>query len=101
LSKSFLIGVDLGTSVVNSTLFNLDGEALADASRSMQIHQPKSGYAEQNPHDFVVAASDTIREIIEKSAVAPSSVAAADFDGQMAGAFAGLKGNWHLWIPPV
>ena len=98
MNKNYLIGVDLGTSAVKSTLFNLDGEAVADASRSMEIRQPQPGYAEQNPEDFVVAASDTIREIVEKSALDLSSVAAVAFDGQMAGATA-IDRNWNPITP--
>jgi len=98
LKKNYLIGVDLGTSAVKSTLFNYDGEAVADAFRPMEIHQPKPGHAEQKPDDFVVAVGDTIREIIGKSAIAPSSVAAVAFDGQMAGAM-GIDRHWNPITP--
>ena len=98
MNKNYHIGVDLGTSAAKSTLFNLDGEAVADASRSMEIRQPQPGYAEQNPEDFVVAACDTIREIVEKSALDLSSVAAVAFDGQMAGATA-IDRNWNPITP--
>jgi xylulokinase len=82
----YIIGVDLGTSAVKSTLFDAGGKAVAEASRTMKIHYPEPGCAEQEPGDYLSAAEETIREIIEKSKTPPSAVAAVGFDGQMAGA---------------
>jgi xylulokinase len=81
-----IIGVDLGTSVVKSTLFDVEGKAVAEASRAMKIHYPEPGSAEQDPLDYLNAAMETLGEIIEQSEVNPLSVAAIGFDGQMAGA---------------
>ena len=82
----YIIGVDLGTSVVKATLFDVEGRAVAEASRTINIHYPGPGCAEQDPGDYLAAAEETIREIIEKSEAPPSSVAAVGFAGQMAGA---------------
>jgi xylulokinase len=98
LKKNFLIGVDLGTSTVKATLLNLDGEAIAEASRSMNIYHPKPGYAEQNAYDYVVATVKTVREIMEKSTVNHFSIAALSFDGQMAGAM-GIDRHWKPVTP--
>ena len=81
-----IIGVDLGTSVVKAALFDVKGNTVVEASRTMKIHYPEPGCAEQDPLDYLVAAKETIREIIEKSEAPPSTVAAVGFDGQMAGA---------------
>ena len=98
MSQTYLIGVDLGTSVVKATLFNTDGVALVDAARPTALHHPGPGLAEQRGEDFVRATLDTLREVVEKAAVAPSAVAAIAFAGQMAGAIA-IDRDWNAVTP--
>lgn len=98
MAQDYLIGVDLGTSVVKTTLFNLDGVALADATREAPLHQPSPGLAEQQGDDFYGATLETIREVIDKSGAAPGAVAAIAFDGQMAGAI-GIDREWQALTP--
>lgn len=86
MAQDCLIGVDLGTSVVKTTLFDLEGTAIADAIRETALHQPGPGLAEQQGDDFYKATLDTIREVVEAGKLAPTAVAAIAFDGQMAGA---------------
>lgn len=98
MAQVYLIGVDLGTSVVKTTLFDVDGQVLADATRAARLHQPAAGRAEQQGEDFVAAALDTLREVVEKAAAPPGSVAAIAFDGQMAGAI-GVDRDWNALTP--
>jgi sugar (pentulose or hexulose) kinase len=39
MAQVTLIGVDLGTSVVKTTLFDVDGQVVADATRPARLHQ--------------------------------------------------------------
>lgn len=98
MTQDYLIGVDLGTSVVKTTLFDTAGVALADAARPAALHQPSPGVAEQNGDDFVGAALETIREVVDKAGVRPGGVAAIAFDGQMAGAI-GIDYRWNPVTP--
>jgi xylulokinase len=98
MSQTYLIGVDLGTSVVKATLFATDGVALADATRATALHQPAPGIAEQRGEDFVRATLETLREVVEKGGVEPGAVAAIAFAGQMAGAI-GIDENWNAVTP--
>jgi xylulokinase len=98
MTQDYLIGVDLGTSVVKTTLFDLAGTALADATRDAPLHQPGPGLAEQRGEDFYTAALETIQEIVDKANVAPTAVAAIAFDGQMAGAI-GIDRDWKALTP--
>ncbi len=98
MGKEHLIGVDLGTSVVKTTLFDLDGRALADATRDTTLHQPGPGIAEQRGDDFYAAALDTMRQVVNKAGVAPDDVAAIAFDGQMGGAI-GIDEHWQAITP--
>ncbi|MBK8049101.1 MAG: xylulose kinase [Anaerolineales bacterium] len=86
MPNNYLIGVDLGTSVVKATLLHIDGVAVAAAHRAMSIARPAPGLAEQDPEAFEAATYATIREVMERSGVAPGAVAAIAFAGQMGGA---------------
>jgi xylulokinase len=86
VAADYLIGVDLGTSIVKATLFNAEGRRLADASRAPALRQPEPGLAEQDGDEFHTAALSCIEEVVEKAGLNGSSVAAIAFDGQMAGA---------------
>jgi xylulokinase len=98
MTKVALIGVDLGTSAVKTTLFDVAGQSLAAATREAPLHQPAPGHAEQRGEDFLAATYATIREVVEKSGIAPGAVAAIAFDGQMAGAI-GVDRAWNALTP--
>ena len=98
MAQDYLIGVDLGTSVVKTTLFDTTGRALADATRETTLNQPAPGRAEQRGEDFYAATLDTIREVIDKTGTPPAAVAAVTFDGQMAGAIA-IDRDWNALTP--
>jgi xylulokinase len=94
----YVIGVDLGTSVVKATLIAAGqrgdtGEVgehniVTSASRNMHMQQPAPGCAEQDPEAYVAAALATIGEVVAAAQVGPAAVAAIAFSGQMGGAMA-------------
>ena len=61
MAQDYLIGVDLGTSVVKTTLFDTAGHSLADATREAPLHQPAPGQAEQRGEDFYACLLYTSR----------------------------------------
>jgi xylulokinase len=85
MSKTYLIGVDLGTSGTKTAIFDDTGRLVADAYEETPLHHPRPGWVEQDPDDFYAGALGTIRACLEKSRVAPADVAALAFSGQMAG----------------
>ncbi len=98
MTQDYLIGADLGTSVVKATLFDTAGTALADAARAAPLHHPGPGMAEQRGEDFIRATLDTIRELVDRTGIPPASVAAIAFAGQMAGAI-GIDEHWQPVTP--
>jgi xylulokinase len=98
MTQDYLIGADLGTSVVKATLFDTAGTALADAARDAPLHHPGPGMAEQHGADFIRATQDTIREVVDRTGILPTSVAAIAFAGQMAGAI-GIDEHWQPVTP--
>jgi xylulokinase len=98
MSQDYLIGIDLGTSMVKTTLFSAGGSAVAQATREAALHQPAPGRAEQRAEDFYEAALETLKEVVDKAKLAPAAVAAIAFDGQMGGAL-GINRDWQAVTP--
>lgn len=85
-SSKALIGIDIGTSSVKSTVIDAEtGRALGSAAQEYAVSQPQPGYAEQNPDDWWQAAAATVRSALEQGKIEPSSVAGIGLSGQMHG----------------
>ncbi|NMO97259.1 xylulokinase [Paenibacillus lemnae] len=82
---SYVIGVDLGTSAVKTVLVNRSGEVVAEHSESYPLSQPKPGYSEQRPEDWVDGTVTSLRKLMEESKASPESVEGLSFSGQMHG----------------
>jgi len=98
MSQDYLIGVDLGTSVIKATLLTSDGVAVADATRETSLKHPGPGLAEQDGGEFHAATLEAIQEVVAKGDIGPTAVAAIAFDGQMAGAM-GIDRDWNAITP--
>ena len=70
----YLLGVDFGGGASKATLLRTDGWVVATHSVEYPTSYPESGWAEQNPKDWYVAASRNIRSVLEKSRVDPSDI---------------------------
>lgn len=85
MKKSFLIGVDLGTSATKAAIFRPDGTLVAQASQEIPLYTPAPGVVEQENDDFYRSAAQTVRRCLAESGIDPRQVAAIAFDSQMAG----------------
>ena len=85
MSKTYLIGVDLGTTGTKTAIFDTEGTQVALAHEESKLYCPKPGWVEQDPDDIYGSAVRTIKECISGSGIAPANVAAIAFDGQMSG----------------
>jgi xylulokinase len=56
-----LVGIDAGTSGIRVLVFTLDGQIVAQASRTVPIERPRPGWAEHRPDDLWAAARDALR----------------------------------------
>lgn len=82
MSEKFLLGIDAGTSMAKTIVFDLEGGEVVSASRRVSIETAKPGWAEQDM-DFVwEAVKQTIRESLKKSKPASSNIAAVGIAGQ-------------------
>ncbi|MFK7694333.1 xylulokinase [Paenibacillus sp. HJGM_3] len=82
---SYVIGVDLGTSAVKTLLVDEAGRVRAEATKSYPLHQPQSGYSEQNPEDWVEGTLTALGRLMRESGVPADAVQGLSFSGQMHG----------------
>lgn len=85
MNGKYLIGVDLGTSATKASLYNVDGQPIAEAWVEVPLYHPAPGVVEQENEDFYTSAAQVVGRCLQDSGVDPSDVAAIAFDSQMAG----------------
>ncbi len=83
IALKYLIGIDLGTSGTKTVLFDENGKTVASATVEYPMHQPKNGWAEQDPADWWAACVSTLKQVT--SAVDPALIAGVGISGQMHG----------------
>ncbi|MCL9662400.1 xylulokinase [Paenibacillus hunanensis] len=96
---SYVIGVDLGTSAVKTVLVNRQGQVAFETSESYPLSQPKPGYSEQHPEDWVEKTLLSLRKLLEVSKVPASEIEGLSFSGQMHGLV--LLDEQHQVIRPA
>ncbi|TKJ87031.1 xylulokinase [Paenibacillus sp. CFBP13512] len=82
---SYVIGVDLGTSAVKTVLVDKQGNIAYETSESYPLSQPKAGYSEQSPEDWVKGTLTSLRRLVEISGISPDEIEGLSFSGQMHG----------------
>jgi len=85
MAKTYLIGVDLGTSSTKAALYSKDGILVAESTMEVPIYYPRPGIVEQENEDFYRTAAQTVKICIRESGIDPRDVAGIAFDSQMAG----------------
>ena len=85
MKKTYLIGIDVGTSGTKCVLFDTEGNALFSVTEEYPLYQPHNGWAEQNPEDWWNAAKAALKQVCENAT-----------DGDIAGI--GLSGQMHSLV---
>lgn len=85
MKKDLIISYDLGTSGNKATLFDSDGNLLANSFKSYDTYYFKPGWAEQNPKDWWDSVRNSTLELLEKAPHAKKNLVGISFGGQMMG----------------
>ncbi len=85
MQRSYLIGVDLGTTATKAALYRADGTLVAEAKVEVPLYYPAPGAVEQENRDFYDSAAYTVRQCLQSGGISPHQIAAIAFDSQMAG----------------
>ena len=85
MKKTYLIGIDVGTSGTKCVLFDTEGNALFSVTEEYPLYQPHNGWAEQNPEDWWNAAKTALKKVCDNAK-----------DGNIEGI--GLSGQMHSLV---
>lgn len=85
MSRSLVVGVDIGSQSVKAGLFDSESSPLAEASQAIPVHRRAGDEVDQDPEDFYRAATATIAVCVAKAGCNRGDVAAVGTAGQMAG----------------
>jgi xylulokinase len=81
-----VIGLDLGTGGARAIAVDLQGQIIAQTTRSYPLLTPQPGWTQQNPSDWVEASVDALSDVAQQ------------LDGHRAIAL-GLSGQMHGMVP--
>lgn len=81
----YLLGIDLGTSGTKTVLFDTAGTPLISHTVEYPLHQPKNGWAEQDPEDWWRAVRETVQAVVAGSGIAAAQIRGVGLSGQMHG----------------
>jgi xylulokinase len=79
----YLLGVDIGTSGTKTVLFDEMGTTIASHTCEYPMHQPRIGWAEQDPEDWWRAVCESFSSVVAKSGI--SDIKGIGLSGQMHG----------------
>ena len=86
MSKTYLFGIDNGTTTTKATLFDTQGHEVASASsREVKTLHPEPGWAEQNMEEIWQATVGAISSCLEKARIAVSDIAGISLSGHGGG----------------
>lgn len=80
--KSYLLGIDIGTSACKVAIFTRDGKVAAAANGDYPVYYPQPGWAEQNPEEWWSAVCQAIKKALQKGKISPDEIAGIGIDGQ-------------------
>lgn len=82
MSAAYLLGIDAGTTVIKSTLFDLEGREIAGAAHDSSFLTPHPGWAESDMHTVWQAVQITVRQTLARAVVTPEQIVAVGVTGQ-------------------
>ena len=80
------IGIDLGTSSVKMILIDHDQNILASSNSSLTVQNPKNGFSEQNPKEWIAATHECLDGLKKKKPKEFSETISIGISGHMHGA---------------
>jgi L-xylulokinase len=79
--KNYLMGIDIGGTVIKVVIFDLHGKQVQHSSRKVSANYPHAGWTETDMFAIWQNTADAIREALEKSAIAPGQILAIGNSG--------------------
>jgi xylulokinase len=83
MSRSFLLGIDIGTTATKVILVDLEGHILAESSRPANLRSPQANWAEEDPQEWWANVCTATPECLREADVAASQVLAVGVSGMV------------------
>lgn len=81
----YFLGMDLGTSSLKAVLFDENFQSVNTVQIEYDLYQPKNGWSEQNPSDWINAVDKVFEEFQKQSPQELSNLISIGLTGQMHG----------------
>ena len=81
--KSYMVGVDIGTTSTKAVLFNESGEILSQENIGYPLHTPNISTAVQDPEEILQTVLQTLTNVIKKSSVSSNAISFISFSSAM------------------
>lgn len=79
----YVLGIDLGTSSLKGVVMNPEGQVVGEKSSEYLVSNPQTGYAEQQPADWVNACEKVLQALAAEIADFTDKLEGISFSGQM------------------
>jgi xylulokinase len=81
MTKSHLLGVDLGAGSLKASVIRAEGKLAGEASHPLNTSIPHFGWSEQNPEDWVAAFAAAVPKAIAAAGIRPGEIAGIGLSG--------------------
>ncbi len=85
MAERYLLGIDVGTTMMKSVVFDENGTELASAAHGAEIIHPQPGWAEQDMNAVWTATARSAKDAIAKAGIKADTIAAVSLCAQGAG----------------
>jgi gluconokinase len=83
MSKTYVIGLDIGTTSVKAVAFNKIGEVQGEHEVEYPLYTPQTTWAEQDPLEIEEATIKVLRQLIESNGLDPNNILAVGLSSAM------------------
>jgi xylulokinase len=78
----YLISIDIGTTSCKTSIFNLNGDLIAQAQKGYPLYLPKRGFSEQNAEEWWKAVCRCIKLVLKLSKASAKNIISVCSTGQ-------------------
>ncbi len=98
--SKYILSIDLGTTSMKAAVYQLDFTPVYTVQKGYQTTFPHEGWAQQHPDMWWKVLSEVVKELLEKSRIAPSDIAVIGIDS-MSSAVVPLDGEGNVLYPAM
>ncbi len=83
MTKSYLLGIDIGTTGTKILLIDTTGEIIAEVNRTATLISPQTGWAEEDPREWWENVCKGVPECLEKANATADSILGVGVSGMV------------------